>query len=120
MAKWSPLKVIERTARALQQRAADQIRSSAPPVPHRGSTSEAPGGSLAKLVASPALIAKKPWGVVIRWRGLGQKFLWFTKGTSRQKARPVDLAPDVARLTRDLEADAAAHYGARARERRPA
>ncbi|HYE92702.1 MAG TPA: hypothetical protein VEA38_16850 [Terriglobales bacterium] len=104
-------------ARKIQRDAAAVVRSS-DRVPHRsGKTSPGrPGGSLAEAVLEREVLdLSKRWGVIIRWASLGQKFLWFVKGTARQKARPVVLAPDVAALQRELEADALRHYGARAK-----
>lgn len=118
MPKWNPGKVIERTARRLQQQASRAIGAASPNVPHRGSDGQI-GGSLARAVLAKGLLVTKPWGVVIEWSKLGQKFLWFVKGTKHQKPRPVPLTPDVAALTRELQADAARYYAERAARERP-
>ncbi len=120
MAKWNPGKVIERHARRTQQAASRAITASTPKVPHRDGVAGAAsngqtGGSLARAVLAKSLVTVKRWGAVIEWSKLGQKFLWFVEGTSRQKPRPVPLVPDVAALTRDLQADAERHFEARAR-----
>lgn len=127
MAKWNPGRVIERHARKLQAAALRALRSASPPVPHRATrdatrpsfrAATLPGGSLVAAVAKRDLVVAKPWGAVVQWFKLGQKFLWFTQGTSHQKARPVTLAPNVAELRRDLEADAVKHFtGSQARGR---
>lgn len=114
MAKWNPGKVIERAARRLQQQASRAIASAPATVPHRGSTPGQTGGSLSRAVAARGLVVVKRWGAVIQWHSLGQKFLWFVEGTKRQKARPVPLVPDVAKLTSELQEDAQRHYEARA------
>lgn len=121
MAKWNPSKVILQHARRVQQAAVRAIRSAAPRVAHRDGARRGGqvGGSLASAVASRDFLAVKPWGVVLKWASLGQKFLWFVEGTSRQKPRPVPLRPDVPRLVRDLRADALKDYEARAAGRRP-
>lgn len=120
MAKWNPSKVIQQHAKRVQAAAVRAIRSASPRVPHRDGARGGGqvGGSLASAVAARDFLTVKPWGVVLNWSKLGQKFLWFVQGTSRQKARPVPLRPDVPKLVRDLEADAAKHYQARAEDRR--
>ena len=118
MDKWNPGKVIERTARRLQQAAVQAVRSSSP-VSHRATRDVArasfrpatvPGGSLSAAIASKDFVTIKPWGAILNWSKLGQKFLWLVQGTSRQKARPIKLAPDVGELAKELEADAAKHF----------
>lgn len=120
MAKWNPGKVIEREARKLQAAAIRAVRAAAP-VPHRGTKDPArksyraatlPGGSLVAAIGKKDFITVKPWGVVVQWFKLGQKFLWFVEGTKRQKARPLRLAPEIPALVRELEADAAKHFTA--------
>lgn len=111
--KWRPDKVIERVARALCQRAAAQIRGGAAHVPNEGSSGPV-GGSLAQQVAARSFVLLRPWGAVLPWSRLGQKFLWFVEGTSRQRPRPVDTIPDKADLTRQLQADAERHWQKRA------
>lgn len=120
MAKWNPSKVILQHAQRVQQAAVRAIRSAPPRVAHRDGARGGGqvGGSLASAVASRDFLTVKPWGVVLKWATLGQKFLWFVQGTSRQKARPVPLRPDVPKLVRDLEADALKSFQARAEGRR--
>ena len=120
MANWKPQKVIERAAARLQQEVSRAIASAAPPVAHRGSQAGPPGGSLAKAVLAKSLIVRKRWGVVIQWSKLGQRLMWFINGTSRQKPRPVKLVPGIDKLRAVLEADAARHYGARAKQEKRA
>lgn len=120
MSKWSPLPVIREHARAVRRAAAEAIRAAAPRAPHRDG-SRAPGaigGSFVSSILSADFAAEKPWGVVLQWSKLGQKFLWFVNGTSRQRARPVPMRPDVSRLIDDLRRDAVSHYEARAAGRR--
>lgn len=118
MAKWNASKVIERSARKLQAAALRAIRS-ASHAPHRATrdatrksyrAATLPGGSLVAAIGKRDFLTVKPWGAVLNWSKLGQKFLWFVEGTRRQKARPVPLAPNVPELTRELEADAAKHF----------
>lgn len=108
--RWrSYLDVIDAHAKRLQKRLASQIRASTPRKKHRGSTGTI-GGSLPKLVQSAALRRRTKWGCVLTFSDLGQKLMWFHRGTSRQRARPLDFTPDERALARDVEADAARHY----------
>lgn len=118
MAKWNPSKVIERAARKLQAAAVRAVRGTSP-APHRPTrdatrksfrVATLPGGSLVAAIAKRDFVTIKPWGAVLNWSKLGQKFLWLVEGTKHQKARPVTLAPNVAELVRDIEADAARHF----------
>jgi hypothetical protein len=108
--RWtSYVKVIERHAKRLQNQLASQIRSARPRKKHRGNRGSL-GGSLPKLVRSASLLKRERWGVVLNFSSLGQKLLWFHRGTSRQRARPLDFTPNEQALARDVEADAARHY----------
>lgn len=120
MAKWKPNKVIRRHARAVQQAAARAIRSASPRAPHRDGRrgGGSLGGSLVAAILAADFLVEKPWGAVLQWSKLGQKFLWFVNGTSRQKARPVPMRPDVPPMVEELRQDAVAHYRARADGRR--
>lgn len=101
--------VIVQHAKRSQKRLASQIRSARPRKKHRGNKGSL-GGSLPKLVQSSSLLVRKKWGAVIRYSDLGQKLLWFHRGTVRQGARPLDFTPDEQALARDVESDAARHY----------
>lgn len=136
-ARWDPVPVILRFARAIQRRIAGDVAASAPRAEHRDGTALAGYDKrgqahvlrslLVERIKAPGLVEKKPWGAVLRLQSLGQIFLWFRRGTehkgrtrrtrgggrkrtggvTRQPPRPVDLSVDVEALTRELEADAA-------------
>lgn len=112
MAKWHPGKVIEPFARALQHRASRAIRSAAPHVPHKDAGG-AVGGTLARAVLAKDLVRVKAWGAIIRWSSLGQVFLFFVEGTTKQKPRPVPLRPDIPKMVAALQKSAAAHFKAK-------
>lgn len=120
MVKWNPGKVIERIMRRLQERVAREVAAATPRVPHRSGMAfrGRTGGTLAQAVRAKSILKVRRWGAVLQLSKLGQKFLWFTQGTSRQKARPVTLAPDPVAVTRELQADAQRHFAARAAGRR--
>ncbi len=118
--KWNPVKVIERHTRAVVRRAVAAIQSAAPPVPHRDGANAiqaGPGGSFVKRISQAAFVEVKRWGTNTKWSTLGQEFHHFVRGTSRQKARPIDLLPNVPKLVADLRADALAHFKRRAQGR---
>lgn len=112
--RWRPSKVIEREARALQRRLGRAIRSAAPRAKHRGVANRQTGGLLSRAVQDAGLLTVKRWGVVLRFSELGQTLLWFTKGTSRQRARPLELTPDTDTLAKAVSDDAAKHFERRA------
>lgn len=118
--KWNPGKSLERVARAVLRRGASQVRSSAPRAAHRAGTQPTGplGGSLAQRILAKGMVRLERWGAVILWSTLGQPFMFFHQGSSRQKERPVQLAPEAGVVVRALEPDATRHYRARA-EREP-
>lgn len=118
MAKVNVGKVIERGARKLQAAAVRAVRSAAP-APHRptrDATKESfraatlPGGSLVAAIAKRDFVTVRRWGSVLNWSKLGQKFLWLVEGTKHQKARPVQLAPSVPELVREVESYLVQHF----------
>jgi hypothetical protein len=102
------------------RKASGDLSSAAPRVPHRARKNPARGpvgGKLAAALKRPDnLVRTDRWGAVIEWHKLGQKFLWLTQGTVRQKARPVQLAPDEKNIRAAVERESAKHY--RKREKR--
>lgn len=114
--RWRPGKVVARFARAFQAEVARQIRAAAPRV---GGRPGQVGGSLAQQVLDPSLVQEKPWGAVLRWSAFYDSFVlrFFSAGTRRQKARPINFAPDVRPLVRELERDAMRHYARQVDER---
>lgn len=110
--KWNPGKTIEEVARELARRAAAQIRAAAPRVLHRAGKTPAGqlGGSLAAYILRKDFVRADRVKAVLQWHALGPEALWFRNGTSRQKARPFDILPDVPQLVSKLQASAAVHY----------
>lgn len=103
---------------ATVRKAASDLRSGAPREAHRGRGSGALGGKLAQALRNAeGLVRRERWGAVIDWHSLGQKFLWLTNGTKRQKARPVTLAPPEQQVRRAVEAAAVKHFAQRERKR---
>lgn len=105
---------LERVAERVVRTASGQVRSAAPPVPHRGDAGGPTGGSLASRI-NKGLIRRGRTFVVIQWNKLGQPFMLFNRGSSRQKARPIDLSPTEAQVRAAAEAAIVKHYQERER-----
>lgn len=100
--------------------AARELSGSAARVPHRsGRKKRGPvGGRLASALRSPErLVRRERWGAVIKWNDLGQSFLFFVRGTKRQKARPVDLAPKERAARAAVDSAAESYFRKRDRRR---
>lgn len=104
---------------ACVKRAGSQVSSAAPRVAHRSRRGRgALGGRLvAALRQANSLVRRERWGGVILWNNLGQPFMFFARGTRRQKPRPVELAPKEADLRAAAERAAADHIQKRDRRR---
>jgi len=101
--EWRPGRDIAKFALLYARRVAGQVRAASPRVAHASRKAAPTGGSLPAKIRSRSLVVERRWGAVLSWASLGQPFLWFRRGTKRQKARPVDLTPsedEVATLVR--------------------
>lgn len=115
--RWHPGKDLTKFARRFATRQAARLRS------YNTSGKGSSGGSLASAMRRQGFVKRYRWGAVMRWASLGPKFLWFVRGTkrkgkTRQKARPLELAPSEAEVRQVVEASAAAHYAKAERQAR--
>ena len=111
-------KVIGDLCVAVVRKASADLSAGAGRVAHRGSSRGAIGGRLAGALRRPKkLVRAERWGAVIDWHSLGQKFLWLIRGTRRQKARPVQLAPSEQQVSNAVARAAERHYRRRDRRR---
>lgn len=122
--KWRPGKVLEAEAVKLQRRVADAIGSTKARVPHR-STQGALGGSLKAAARSRDILLTGKSHAGVAWSKLGQKFLWFLRGTKkggkrRQKPRRIKLTIKRDDLASVVEADAFRHFSEREKKDGPA
>jgi hypothetical protein len=115
--KWNPIPVLLRITRRNQSRVGAAIASSASQVKHSQATGGV-GGSLPRRVRARSLVKVGRAHVTTEFSKLGQKLLFFLRGTKRQKARFVKLEPDEAAVAREVEADAAEHFARREAKRR--
>lgn len=83
------------------------------------------GGSIAREAARASLVKVRRYGYVIAWHLLGQKFLWYTRGTKAQgtgdpgqrkfpgqPARPSESSTPVEKVKKELRAELARQFGA--------
>ena len=95
-----------------------KLSASSQRVPHRSKPAAPIGGRIASaLRQGEQFVRRERWGGVIKWNDLGQSFLFLVRGTKRQKARPVELAPKEEAIRGAAESAAAQHLAARDRRR---
>ena len=110
--KWNPIPVLLRITRRNQARVGAAIASSASKVKH-STPSGSVGGSLPRKVRARSIVKVGRAHVTTEFSKLGQKLLFFLRGTVRQRSRQVELAPNEATVEREIVADATEHYAAR-------
>src|SRR5690606_15697639 len=111
--------------------------------PHRAGKGEAPsgpvGGSLASRVELRSFLEVRPWGFVLHFAAIGQRLIFFVKGTKQgrrfaalqpgqkrrkrikgkgtatvhQQPRPIPTVRPEAEVARDVELAAERHFAAR-------
>jgi hypothetical protein len=109
-AVWNPIPRLIKLAIRKQDQVAARIRSAAPRKKHSDNKKGPIGGSLNRDVRAAALRKVGKSHVAIAWSALGQKLLWFNRGTRRQIKRTLPLDFDAAQIEGEILLDAYAHY----------
>jgi len=89
--------VMKQWAERLQAAYSQAIRSAAAP-----KAGGVPGGSLGAKVRQKRLVRHRRWGFVFKPIRIGERFLWWWKGTKRQQARGRGVPLDERQLVRDV------------------
>jgi len=120
---WRPGRPLKAVAIKLQRRVSSAIASARAQVPHRGEGGGL-GGSLVTATRSRSLLIEGKAFAGVAWSKLGQKFLWFIRGTNvkgkrHQGARKIDLTVKPSEINDVVEGDALRHFSRREKRERP-